>query len=148
MFLNLMAKANELLYKEPIHDPAAQELIKTLRQEHSIFVYRLAFVHTLALVTLDEIQASAKKVYQRLDDWIVTALQEESVQSQDVADMLKAAIQNEQLQIDEFSAQMGKLDVASRVEVVIFRNDEKPLYLQTAIAAPEEDVTAHRFSPA
>lgn len=60
--------------------------------------------------------------------------------------MLRASIQNEQLQIDEFSAQMRSLDVASRVEVMIFRNDEKPRYMQAAIAVTDEDVTAHRFN--
>lgn len=147
MFMNLLAKANELLYKEPIHgltNPAEQ--VKILKQEHAIFAYRLAFINTLSLVTLEEIQSNASLVYQRLDDWIVTALQEESTQSQEVTDMLKAAIANEQLQIDEFSAQMSKLDVASKVETMLFRNDEKPLYLQGAIPITEEDVTAHRFS--
>lgn len=90
VFGNLMTKAHELLYKNPtvnhvLHDE--QGII--LRKEHAIFTYRLAAIHSWALCILEEIARNSSIVYEHLDDWIVTAVEQETFITQEVVDFIK-----------------------------------------------------------
>ena len=59
-------------------------------------------IYSWSLVYLEEIHIHSRMVYDRLDDWIVFAVQQENQSSQEVIDFMKDAIQNEQLIIEDF----------------------------------------------
>lgn len=47
----------------------------------NIFIYRLALIHSWALVVLEEIFVNSRLVYAQLDDWIVDAVEQENATS-------------------------------------------------------------------
>ena len=144
---NLMSKAYELVYKNPnVTQVFAEEQGQVLKNEFAIFLYRLSMVHTWALVNLQEIHTNATKVYNKLDDWIVASVQQECVISQHVTDFIKDAIQVEKLRIEEFESQLQAIELFSKLEVMVFRSDETPLYLNNVVHPSEEHVEVNRFT--
>jgi hypothetical protein len=61
----------------------------------NILMYRLALIYSWALVILQEIFVNSRHVYGQLDDWIVDAVAQENLLSQQTLSVLKEAIQSE-----------------------------------------------------
>mmetsp|Transcript_21954 Transcript_21954/g.34097 ORF Transcript_21954/g.34097 Transcript_21954/m.34097 type:complete len:188 (+) Transcript_21954:635-1198(+) len=109
---NLMGKLDDMLDSNPIvqqiiDDP--QGLI--LKREKEIFIYRLALIHSWAMVILEEIHIHSRQVYNQLDDWIVVAVAQENNICQQVLLTLREAISNEQLEIEPYQMQLQSLQL-------------------------------------
>lgn len=147
VFGNLMTKAHELLYKNPaVNHVLHEEPGIILRKEHAIFTYRLAAIHSWALCTLEEIARNASIVYEHLDDWIVTAVEQETFITQEAVDFIKSAIQSELLQIDEFQATLAQPELFSKLQTLVFRNDETMLYMKNVVEPHADQVEETRFN--
>ena len=142
-----MSKAYEMVYKNPtVSQVFMDEQGRVMKNEFAIFTYRLSMIHTWALVMLEEIHQNAKVVYDKLDDWIVIAVQQECLIAQDVVDFIKDAISNEKLSVEEFESKLAPIELFSKLEVLVFRSDETPLYLRDIVHPPEEQVEVNRFT--
>jgi hypothetical protein len=76
---NLLTKLDEIInrntvIKQILHDQQG----RILKQEMKIFIYRLSLINSWALVLLDNIYVNSRRVYDKLDDWIVIAVREEN----------------------------------------------------------------------
>ena len=57
-------------------------------------------------MTLSEINKLSQNIFEKLDDWIVVAVQKENIINESVVSYLREIIDNEVLIVDEYEAQI------------------------------------------